>query len=92
MSDHRINMCSEEGEAEMEPDKLVKWVKINILIPVPGSSSSESISTDAFGKVQFEGAERRATAKVKYFTFLKHCTLLFRKFELIVNLIGRILD
>ena len=83
MSNTCLTIGSEEGEAEVEQDESVEWVKKNILIKDPGSASSKPIPTNAFGKVQFEGAERRATAKVKYFTFLKRCTLLFRKLELI---------
>ena len=71
MSDLHLELDSTDGKAELEQDQLVKWVKKNILIP---DQNGGLAPTNAFGKVQFKGAMRRATAKVIYFTFLKCCT------------------
>ena len=59
-----INLDSTDGKAELEQDQVVKWVKKNILIP---DQNCGFAPTNAFGKVQFKGATRRATAKVKCF-------------------------
>nr|XP_047126615.1 transient receptor potential cation channel subfamily M member 3 [Hydra vulgaris] len=60
MGDYNLNIQNEEGKSESLEDKKNKWVKSNILIP---NENGELYPTNAFGKVNFKGATRRATAK-----------------------------
>ena len=71
MRDLPLETDSAGSKAEVEQDHWVKWVKETISIP---GENRVSAPTNGFGKVQFKGATRRATAKVIYFTFLKCCT------------------